>query len=49
MKEQNNLYEDFEEYLIEEEKKLDIIYKELLENNENKNSIKKFERIVKSK
>ena len=49
MKEQNNLYEDFEEYLIEEEKKLDIIYKELLENNENKNTIKKFDSIVKSK
>ena len=49
MKEKNNLYEDFEEYLIEEEKKLDVIYKELLKNNENKNTIKKFDHIVKSK
>jgi hypothetical protein len=49
MKEKNNLYEDFEQYLIEEEKKLDVIYKELLKNNENKNAIKKFDHIVKSK
>ena len=49
MKDQKNKYEDFEDFLIEEEKKLDIIYKELLKNNENKNAINKFDRIVKSK
>ena len=49
MKDQKNKYEDFEDFLIEEEKKLDIVYKELLKNNENKNAINKFDRIVKSK
>ena len=43
------MYIDFDEYLIEEEKKLNLIYKELLKNNQDKDSIKKFDRIVKSK
>jgi hypothetical protein len=49
MKDQNEMYIDFDEYLIEEEKKLNLIYKELLKNNQDKDSIKKFDRIVKSK
>ena len=49
MKLQNEIYIDFNEYLSEEEKKLNIIYKELLKNNEDKNAIQKFDRIVKSK
>ena len=49
MKAQNEIYIDFDEYLTEEEKKLNIIYKELLKNNQDKNAIKKFDRIVKSK
>ena len=48
MKEQSGIYLDFDEYLIEQEKKLNIIYKELVKNNEDKNAIKKFDRIVKS-
>ena len=43
------MYIDFDEYLIEEEKKLNLIYKELLKNNQDKDAIKKFDRIVKSK
>ena len=49
MKAQNDIYIDFDEYLAEEEKKLNIIYKELLKNNQDKNAIKKFDRIVKLK
>ena len=49
MKKQGFLYTDLDDFLIEEEKKLNIIYKELLNNSKNKNSIKKFDRIIKSK
>ena len=49
MKKQNFIYADLDDFLIEEEKKLNIIYKELLNNSKNKNSIKKFDKIIKSK
>ena len=49
MKSQNNSYFEIDEYLKDEEKKMNIIYKELLKNNQDKKSITKFDRIVKSK
>ena len=49
MKKKNFIYADLDDFLIEEEKKLNIIYKELLNNSKNKNSIKKFDKIIKSK
>ena len=49
MKGQNNTYYEIEEYLKEEEKKLNQIYKELLKNNQDKKTINKFDRIIKSK
>ena len=48
MKEANKKYIDYDEYLKKEEKNLDNIYNDLLEDNEDKNAIKKFDRIVKS-
>ena len=49
MKEQNKKYIDFDELLKKDEKNLNSIYKDLLKNNEDKNAIKKFDHIVKSK
>ena len=47
MKDEKGVYLDFDEYLKEQEKKLNSIYKELLNNSQDKNAIKKFDRIVK--
>ena len=49
MKDQSGIFTDFDEYLIEEEKNLNLIYKDLIKNNQDKYAIKKFDRIVKSK
>ena len=49
MKDQGGVYIDFDEYLTEQEKNLNLIYKDLIKNNQDKNAIKKFDRIVKSK
>jgi hypothetical protein len=43
----SNLYSNLDEFLEEEEEKLKQIYEELLENNQDKAAIKKFDRIVK--
>ena len=48
MKEQNKKYIDYDEYLKKEEKSLNSIYNDLLKDNEDKNAIKKFDKIVKS-
>ena len=48
MKDQSAMYLDFDEYLLEQEKKLNLIYKDLVKNNQDKNAIKKFDRIVKA-
>ena len=44
----SNLYSNLDELLEEEKEKLNAIYEELLEDNEDKSAIKKFDRIVKS-
>lgn len=49
MKAQNEFYMDLDEFLEDETKKLNIIYKELLKNNQNKNAINQFDRLIKSK
>ena len=49
MKDKSGIFEDLDEYINEEREKLNNIYEDLLENNQNKNAIKKFDRIVKSK
>ena len=49
MEEQKEKDFDLDEYLKDEEKKLNLIYKDLLNNNEDKKAIKKFNDIVKSK
>ena len=48
MKAKKNLYSNLEEFLNDEEKQLNTIFEELINNNEDKSAIKKFDRIIKT-